>query len=110
VQAVTLFNFGFLSGNSWTDGVLAEGYEAEPGEDLECAGTLVGPHFFETFGMSLVAGRDFDCSNLMLTWTGGTILQRSDSVSGPWADVGGVSSPYSVVASGSSGYFRIKQP
>ena len=59
VRTATLFNFGFLSGNYWTDSVLAEGYQAEPGENLECSGTQVLPRFFETFGMPLLAGRDF---------------------------------------------------
>ena len=59
VRAASLFNFGFLSGNSWTDRVLAEGYQAEPGENLECAGALVGPRFFETFGMTFLSGREF---------------------------------------------------
>src|SRR5262245_27939401 len=59
VRTASLFNFGFLSGNFWTDNVLTEGYQPEAGEDLECSGTLVGPRFFETFGMRLLAGRDF---------------------------------------------------
>jgi hypothetical protein len=48
-----------LSGNFWTDNVLAEGYQAEPGENLECSGAQVFPRFFETFGMTLLSGRDF---------------------------------------------------
>src|SRR5207244_4361005 len=59
VRTASLFNFGFLSGNFWTDKVLAEGYQAEPGENLECSGTQVLPRFFETFGMPLLSGRDF---------------------------------------------------
>ena len=59
VRAASLFNWGFLSGNSWTDAVVAEGYQPDPGEDLECAGTAVGRRFFETFGMPLVSGRNF---------------------------------------------------
>ena len=59
VRTASLFNFGFLSGNYWTDKVLAEGYQAEPGENLECSGTQVSPQFFATFGMPLLSGRDF---------------------------------------------------
>src|SRR5439155_4874893 len=51
VRTASLFNFGFLSGNFWSDKVLAEGYQAGPGENLECAGTQVLPRFFATFGM-----------------------------------------------------------
>jgi len=59
VRVASLFNWGFLSGNSWTDAVVAEGYQPDPGEDLECAGTAVGLRFFETFGMALLSGRRF---------------------------------------------------
>jgi predicted permease len=64
VQTASLFNFGFLSGNFWTDRVLPEGYQAKDGEDLECSGTRVGPRFFETFGMSLLSGRDFGAPDM----------------------------------------------
>ncbi|HKS38623.1 MAG TPA: ABC transporter permease [Verrucomicrobiae bacterium] len=63
VRAASLFNFGFLSGNSWTDNVVAEGYQAEPGEKLECAGTVVGLRFFETLGMTLLSGRGFNAQD-----------------------------------------------
>jgi predicted permease len=59
VRTASLYNWGFLSGNNWTFNVVAEGYQAEPGENLECAGTSVGLRFFETFGMALLSGRDF---------------------------------------------------
>ena len=58
---------------------------------------------------SIAVSRSAGSSNLSLTWTGGTTLQRSDSVAGPWTDVAGAKSPYSATASGSAGYFRIKQ-
>jgi len=34
VQAASLYGFGLLSGNGWSDRVLAEGYVATPDEDL----------------------------------------------------------------------------
>ena len=59
VHAVSLFSQGYLSGNSWTDRVSADGFVAGPDDDLECAGNRVGARFFETFGTPLLAGREF---------------------------------------------------
>ncbi|MBI3415459.1 MAG: ABC transporter permease [Verrucomicrobia bacterium] len=59
VHAASLYGFGLLSGNGWSDRVLAEGYVATPGEDLSCQGMWVGPKFFETLGMKILSGRDF---------------------------------------------------
>lgn len=46
--------------------------------------------------------------NLILSWTGGTILERSDSLSGPWTTVNGAASPHTVVIVGSTGFFRTR--
>ncbi|PYL00091.1 MAG: hypothetical protein DME19_06325 [Verrucomicrobia bacterium] len=59
VQAASLYGFGLLSGNGWSDRVLTEGYVATPGEDLTCKGMWVGPKFFETLGIKILSGRDF---------------------------------------------------
>ena len=59
VQAASLYGFGLLSGNGWSDRVLAEGYVATPDEDLTCQGMWVGPKFFETLGTKILSGRDF---------------------------------------------------
>ncbi len=77
VRAASLFNFGFLSGNSWTDNVVAEGYQVEPGENLECAGTAVGLRFFETFGMAVLSGRDFDAQDERLIVSTNTTVPRT---------------------------------
>src|SRR5919197_1646073 len=59
VQAASLYGFGLLSGNGWSDRVLTEGYVAKPGEELTCQGMWVGPKFFETLGIKILSGRDF---------------------------------------------------
>jgi hypothetical protein len=47
--------------------------------------------------------------NLTITWTGGGTLQSAGVVTGPWADVGGKTSPATVTASGAASFFRVKQ-
>jgi predicted permease len=59
VQTASLYGFGLLSGNGWSDRVLAEGYVPTPGEELTCQGMWVGPKFFETLGIKILLGRDF---------------------------------------------------
>jgi predicted permease len=41
------------------DGIIAEGYTARPGEDLNCHVQRVSQRFLETMGFSLVSGRFF---------------------------------------------------
>ena len=53
VQTASLYGFGLLSGNGWSDRVLAEGYVPTPDEDLTCQGMWVGPKFFETLGIKI---------------------------------------------------------
>jgi putative ABC transport system permease protein len=59
VQAASLYLFGVLSGNGFTQTVLPEGYAPGPNQDLQCKGVCAGPRFFETLGMEVVSGRDF---------------------------------------------------
>lgn len=47
--------------------------------------------------------------NITMEWTGGGVLQRADSVTGPWTDVAGATSPRTVSATGTGGFYRIKQ-
>jgi hypothetical protein len=44
-----------------------------------------------------------------LTWTGGGILQSAPTVSGPWTDVSGATSPYSVPTAAGSLFFRARE-
>lgn len=39
--------------------VAVQGYESKEGEDVQPLVNTVGPHFFRTFGIPLVSGRDF---------------------------------------------------
>jgi predicted permease len=62
-QAASLYGFGMLSGNGWSEPVLAEGGIATSGQNLECQAMVVGPKFFETLGMGILSGRDFNAQD-----------------------------------------------
>jgi putative ABC transport system permease protein len=86
---------------------LAQGYQPGPGEDLEFAFGVVGPHYFETMEIGLVSGRgigDTDRagaprvavvneSMARYFWPGGDALGKRLSRGGnegPWLEVVGV--------------------
>jgi len=48
-------------------------------------------------------------SQLVLTWTSG-ILQSAPTITGPYADVTGASSPYTIPPSSAQQYFRVRLP
>ncbi len=47
-------------------------------------------------------------NNIILTWSGGFILQSASEVSGPYSDVVGATSPYTVSMSAARGFFRLR--
>ena len=55
MAAVTL-----LANNNWGNNVTVEGYEATPGENTDVSVNWVGPDFFRTVEMPLVAGSGFE--------------------------------------------------
>jgi predicted permease len=59
VVSVSPSTDGVLSGFIGLRTVTAEGYRPGPGEDTNAQWNLVGPRFFATLGMKLLAGRDF---------------------------------------------------
>jgi len=59
VTAVSADRVGVLGGSSWGNSVSVEGYAWEPGVDSGSRYNQVGPHFFSTLGMPLLAGREF---------------------------------------------------
>ncbi|MGH9849338.1 MAG: ABC transporter permease, partial [Blastocatellia bacterium] len=59
VQSATLLYFSLLSGGGIGLNVSVPGYAAAPDENVECNVMAVGPRFFETMKMPILAGRDF---------------------------------------------------
>src|SRR5690349_4166116 len=62
VKSAALMNNPFLTNRAHLSHAIFPGYSPQPGEDLVNSWILsygVGPHFFQTFQMALVSGRDF---------------------------------------------------
>jgi predicted permease len=59
VSSVGLSTMPILQGYGWTNPVIAEGYSADPGQDQGPIIDEISPNLFTTFGVPIVAGRDF---------------------------------------------------
>ena len=59
VRTASLAMITPLGGSRWNSGIRVEGYEFRPNEKPDVDFNAVSPHFFETMGIPLIAGRDF---------------------------------------------------
>ena len=102
-------NSGDLCQVAWrktTDTTPAAALNPIPGQFFSAEPTLgPGPALVEPPTITVSRGA---AGNLLLTWTRGTILQKSDSVNGPWTAVAGAASPQTVSVSGTAGYYRVR--
>ncbi len=63
VRSVGLAQMAMLSNNDWENGLTIQGYPAKPGEDMTVWYNGVTPGYFDTMGMHLLAGRDFQAKD-----------------------------------------------
>src|SRR2546425_1736317 len=60
VRSASLSLFGLMEGNGWTTRAIVPGYTPRSEQDTDVELNLVGPKFFETVDMPILAGRRFD--------------------------------------------------
>ncbi len=63
VQAVSLVRIAPISGGGQRRGVKLEGYQPQANEDTELNTNVIGLNYFNTMGIPLVAGRDFNAQD-----------------------------------------------
>jgi predicted permease len=63
VQSVSLTRVVPISGGGQRRGIQLEGYQPQPNEDTELNTNVIGLNYFNTMGIPLVAGRDFNAQD-----------------------------------------------
>jgi predicted permease len=63
LPGVTAASYAFvpvLSGDEWDSGMLVEGHQVQDGEDIQAFMNGISPGYWQTMGVGLLEGRDFD--------------------------------------------------
>ena len=63
VQSATVVAFVPLSGGGYRRMTAVEGYQPKPNEDVELNTNIIGLNYFNTMGIPIVAGRDFNAQD-----------------------------------------------
>lgn len=64
VIAAANANVPLLAGNEWDSSVTVEGHKAADGEDMQAFMNALSPGYFQTMGIAIQEGRDFDLRDL----------------------------------------------
>ena len=67
VSGVVASRVQLIAGNNWGTSVSVEGFEAGPDTDVHSQFNQVGPDFFKTLGIPLLAGREFTRADALET-------------------------------------------
>jgi predicted permease len=59
VTSVSASTVGLIGGSNWNNGVAVQGFDAGPDTNITSSFSLIGPDFFKTLGIPLIAGREF---------------------------------------------------
>jgi len=65
VSGVTSATVPLMGGSNWGNSVAVEGFNAGPDTDRDSRFNVIGPAYFQTLGMPLVAGREFTRADTM---------------------------------------------
>ncbi|REJ79732.1 MAG: multidrug ABC transporter substrate-binding protein [Acidobacteria bacterium] len=65
VRSVSASMVGLISGNNWGSNVSVDGFDTTPDSDTHSNFSEVGPGFFATVGIPLLAGREFTLADVL---------------------------------------------
>ena len=64
VRSASLASVPLLSGNEWDSTTQVEGHDPADGENMQAFMNALSPHYFETMGIPILEGRDFDSRDI----------------------------------------------
>lgn len=64
VKSAALATVPVLHGDEWDNSTQVEGYQAKDGEDMQAFMNAISPGYWDTMGIPLLEGRDFDARDM----------------------------------------------